>query len=117
MTQLHLIGPVLHDTVTKTGTGDEYIPRIVDATELSTVKCRRTAELFLRRPIHATPTPNLAWKDYGYPQDVEAKLPQWLRLARRRQSRASATAGSAAAAALGPSPFEFGTRLRLGLVK
>ena len=117
MTQLHLIGPVLHDTVTKTGTGDEYIPRIVDATELSTVKCRRTAELFLRRPIHATPAPNLAWKDYGYPQDVEAKLPQWLRSARRRQSRASAIAGSAAAAALGPSPFEFGTRLRLGLAK
>jgi hypothetical protein len=105
MTQLNLIGPVLHDMVMKTGTDDEYIPRIVDAEELPTAKCRRMAELFLRRPIHATSPSKLAWRDYGYHQGVEAKLPQWLRSARRRQSRASATTGSAAAAALGPSPF------------
>jgi hypothetical protein len=116
MTQLNLIGPVLHDTVMKTGTGDEYIPRIVDAEELPTAKCRRTTELFLRRPIHATPTSKLVWRDYGYHQGVEAKLPQWLRSARRRQSRASATTGSAAAVALGPSPFVVvnGSREKIG---
>jgi hypothetical protein len=75
-------------------------PAIMTRRWLATAKCERTTELFLRRPIHATPASKLVWRDYGYHQGVEAKLHQWLRSGRQRRLRASATAGSAAAAAL-----------------
>jgi hypothetical protein len=75
-------------------------PAMMTRRWLATAKSERTVELFLRRPIHTTPASKLAWQDYGYHQGVEAKLPQWLRSARRRRLRALATTGSTATAAL-----------------
>jgi hypothetical protein len=37
MMQLNLIRPILHVTVKKAGTGEEFIPKILSAEELSTV--------------------------------------------------------------------------------
>jgi hypothetical protein len=51
-----------------------------------------TAALELRRQIHTHPATKLAWRDDGHRQGVDAKLSEWLGVARRRRSRASAAA-------------------------
>jgi hypothetical protein len=50
------------------------------------------AALELQRQIHTHPATKLARRDHRHRQGVEAKLSEWLGVARRRRSRASAAA-------------------------
>jgi hypothetical protein len=64
----------------------EYSPKMACTGGLATEECECTADPILRRAIHASLTTKLVWKDYGFPQGGEAKLPRRFGSARRRRS-------------------------------
>jgi hypothetical protein len=90
-----------------------FSPTIIAQVVLATAESEWTAEPFLRRQIHTNPATKLVWRDHGHRQSVEAKLPEWLGVARRRRSRASATAETAATTVL--CLYSPRARLALGL--